>query len=258
MAMTPNLDASASERQLQELARLLKEARRIAVLTGAGMSTESGIPDFRSPGGLYETVGEGIFQRETFLAHPEAFWRAIGPFYQSVLQAQPNAGHQFLAALEQAPWEKEVCVATQNIDILHQKAGSRIVCTLHGTMEKLQCPRCAFQDHSLPFLPVMEKGEAPRCPQCGAILKPAIVFFGEDLPQEDFSRAVHAFQHCDLALVLGTSLQVTPASWLPSERPKNTPLVILNREGTWMDAEATLVLHHSIAQILSSCLSEMQ
>ncbi|MGN0867297.1 MAG: SIR2 family NAD-dependent protein deacylase [Oligosphaeraceae bacterium] len=243
---------------IRELARLLKAARRIAVLTGAGMSTESGIPDFRSPGGLYETVGEGIFQLDAFQAHPERFWRAIGPFYQSVLQASPNPGHEFLAALEKAPWEKEVCVATQNIDVLHQKAGSRTVCTLHGTMERLQCPRCDFQDHSLPFLPVMEKGECPRCPRCGAILKPAIVFFGEELPQRDFSTAVRAFQDCDLALVLGTSLQVTPASWLPSERGRNATLVILNREETWMDKEAALVLHDSIAEILSQCPAEMQ
>ena len=258
MAMEDKTRDSALESRARELARLLKGARRIAVLTGAGMSTESGIPDFRSPGGLYETVGEEIFQRETFLARPEQFWRAIGPFYQSVLQAKPNPGHLFLAALEKAPWKKEICVATQNIDVLHQKAGSQNVCTLHGTMERLQCPRCAFQGDSLPFLPVMEKGEAPRCPQCGAILKPAIVFFGEDLPQEDFARATRAFQQGDLALVLGTSLQVTPASWLPAQRPRHSPLVILNREETWMDEEATLVLHDSVASILSSCLREME
>ena len=106
--------------------------------------------------------------------------------------------------------------------------------------------------------PLSVPQRAGWCPQCGAILKPAIVFFGEDLPQEDFARATRAFQQGDLALVLGTSLQVTPASWLPAQRPRHSPLVILNREETWMDEEATLVLHDSVAPILSSCLREME
>ena len=106
--------------------------------------------------------------------------------------------------------------------------------------------------------PLSVPQRAGRCPQCGAILKPAIVFFGEDLPQEDFARATRAFQQGDLALVLGTSLQVTPASWLPAQRPRRSPLVILNREETWMDEEATLVLHDSVASFLSSCLREME
>lgn len=106
--------------------------------------------------------------------------------------------------------------------------------------------------------PLSVPQRAGWCPQCGAILKPAIVFFGEDLPQEDFARATRAFQQGDLALVLGTSLQVTPASWLPAQRPRHSPLVILNREETWMDEEATLVLHDSVASLLSSCLREME
>ena len=106
--------------------------------------------------------------------------------------------------------------------------------------------------------PLSVPQRAGWCPQCGAILKPAIVFFGEDLPQEDFARATRAFQQGDLALVLGTSLQVTPASWLPAQRPRRSPLVILNREETWMDEEAILVLHDSVASLLSSCLKEME
>lgn len=239
------------ECRLQEL---LRGACRIAVLTGAGMSTESGIPDFRSPGGLYETVGEDIFELETFLARPEHFWRAIGPFYQEVLSAKPNGGHLALAALERVPWEKEVCVATQNIDVLHQRAGSRRVCTLHGTMETLSCPQCGFSSRSEEFLAVMKTGDMPRCPHCSHPLRPDIVFFGEDLPQRDFTSAMEAFSHCDLAVVLGTSLQVMPASYLPSQRPANAPLVILNRDETWMDDQATLVLHQNTAGLLARCL----
>lgn len=243
------------ERRLQEL---LRGAQRIAVLTGAGMSTESGIPDFRSPGGLYETVGEDIFELDAFLARPEHFWRAIGPFYQEVLAAKPNAGHLALAALERAPWGRRVCVATQNIDVLHQRAGSRKVCTLHGTMETLSCPQCGFSSRSDRFLAVMKTGGMPRCPHCSHPLRPDIVFFGEDLPQRDFADAMEAFSHCDLALVLGTSLQVMPASCLPSQRPANTPLVILNRDGTWMDGQATFVLHQNTAGLLARCLGIAQ
>lgn len=239
------------ELRLQEL---LRSAHRIAVLTGAGMSTESGIPDFRSPGGLYETVGEDIFELDAFLARPERFWCAIGPFYQEVLAAKPNGGHLALAALERAPWGKRVCVATQNIDVLHQRAGSRNVCTLHGTMETLSCPQCGFSSLSERFLEVMKTGGTPRCPRCGHPLRPDIVFFGEDLPQRDFAAAMEAFARCDLALVLGTSLQVMPASHLPAQRPADAPLVILNRDETWMDGQATLVLHQNTAGLLARCL----
>ena len=240
---------------IEKLARLLRQAKCIAVLTGAGMSTESGIPDYRSTDGLYRTLtSEEVFDIYRFEHNPADFYDVIGPLYCSIVEAQPNAGHLALHELE-ARCGKTVCVATQNIDGLHQKAESRIVCEVHGTMATLTCLKCGRHYESGQFLPLFKEGKTLHCEACDGILKPDITFYGESLPQKAFMDAYNAFRHCDLALVLGTSLVVYPAASLPMERATGTPLAIVNRSATSADREAALVIHEGIGDVLPAAVS---
>lgn len=234
---------------LNALMELINGAKNIAVLTGAGMSTESGIPDYRSTDGLYNTLtSEEVFDIGEFRRNPSQFYRVIGPLYCAIVEAKPNAGHLALRRLE-TELGKTVHIATQNIDGLHQKAGSSNVYEVHGTMATLTCPKCGAITKGEEHLAEFKQGETLRC-KCGGVFKPDITFYGEMLPEQAFYNAISAFENCDLALVLGTSLAVYPAASLPSYRKKGVPLVIINRTPTSQDAAATLVLHDSIGAAL--------
>ena len=236
-----------------QLANLLRNAKRIACLTGAGMSTESGIPDYRSTSGLYNTLtSEEVFDIDRFNSDPTDFYKVIGPLYCSIVEAKPNAGHLALSELE-TKFGKDVSIATQNIDGLHQKAGSSKVFEVHGTMKTLTCRRCRAKVDSDDFLPLFQKGETLRC-KCGGVFKPDITFYGEALPEQAFMDSLNAFRNADLALVLGTSLAVYPAASLPSYRPADCKLVIINRSQTAMDEEAALVINDSIGNVLPKAL----
>ncbi len=239
--------------KIKQLAELLKEAKNITCLTGAGMSTESGIPDYRSTAGLYNTLtSEEVFDIRRFNRNPSEFYKVIGPLYCSIVEAQPNAGHLALTELD-TKFNKNVSIATQNIDSLHQKAGSKKVFEVHGTMRTLTCRRCGTQVVSDDYLPLFKNGETLYC-KCGEVFKPDITFYGENLPEKAFSDAITAFRHCDLAIVLGTSLVVYPAASLPSQRPYTSKLVIINRSETSMDDEADLVINESIGAVLPKAL----
>ena len=239
--------------KLKRFAELLSNAKNIACLTGAGMSTESGIPDYRSSSGLYNTMtSEEVFDIYAFRREPERFYKVIGPLYSAIVEAKPNSGHLALHRLEEE-FGKNVAVATQNIDGLHQEAGSRNVYEVHGTMSTLTCPKCGRTAMASGHLDEFRKGETLRC-ACGAVFKPDITFYGEMLPQDAFAGAAMAFADCDLAIVLGTSLVVYPAAALPSQRRARTPLVIINKTATSMDGEATLVFNDSIGKILPAAL----
>ncbi len=240
----------SKEQDIQQLAQLLKNAKYIAVLTGAGMSTESGIPDYRSTDGLYRTLtSEEVFDIDRFHHAPQQFYQVIGPLYCSIVQAKPNAGHLALHELEER-CGKTVHIATQNIDGLHQKAGSKHVYEVHGTMHTLTCLKCGHQTTDGEHLADFQEGKTLRCEHCGGIMKPDITFYGESLPEEAFTRSMKAFRSCDLAMVLGTSLVVYPAASLPSWRKDGVPLVILNRSRTAADNEAALVINAGIGEIL--------
>ncbi len=239
-------------------AELIRNAKRIAVLTGAGMSTESGIPDFRSPSGLYRTVtSEELFDISAFATRYKEFYEVMGPFYIAMMEARPNAGHLALASLEKE-FGKEVTVATQNIDGLHTEAGSSKVFEVHGTMATLSCRRCGCQRPHTEFVEVFRAGQVPRCPECKDVMRPDIVFFGENLPEKALDGSMGAFENCDLAIVLGTSLNVYPAAGLPSLRKRGIPLVIVNRDTTPADGSATLVFHDSIGTVLEETLAELR
>ncbi|MBR4371444.1 MAG: NAD-dependent deacylase [Victivallales bacterium] len=240
--------------KIKSFSEILRKASRIAVLSGAGMSTESGIPDFRSSNGLYSYTSEEVFDLGNFLRKPESFYEIIAPLYDSIMKSKPNAGHLALHELEEK-YGKTVVVATQNIDGLHQKAGSRIVHELHGGMLSLTCQKCGGQVPASALDAQLRSGKVVRHePTCMGVMKPDIVFYGEMLPQDALMKSYKAMTQADLVLVLGTSLAVYPAAGLPTERSRDAELVIINRTPTPLDGEATLVFHESIGEILPAAV----
>lgn len=241
---------------MNKLASLLKNANNIVVLTGAGISTDSGIPDFRSRTGLYNTVTTAmIFSTWLFKMWPGRFYKTMGPMYTLLKNAKPNEGHKALARLEKLG--KTVRIVTQNVDGLHQAAGSSSVYEIHGTLDKMTCPRCGKTYSVADVEATVTAGEKPKC-RCGKVLKPNIVFFGDHLPEQPLLNAMRVMLDADLVLVIGTSLQVRPAADLPSYRVEGTPLVIINRDATPWDGAADLVIHASISDTLSRAVSELE
>ena len=211
--------------------------QRIAVLTGAGISAESGIPTFRGRDGLWRGMDPSeLFTPQALATDPELIWQMYDELRTRIAEATPNAGHYALAALER---RCEVTLATQNIDGLHQRAGSVNVLELHGTMWRLRCMTCRHaednQQAPLPSLP-------PRCPQCAAVLRPDIVLFTEALPFAALEDAICAAENCDLMLVIGTSGVVYPAAGLPGVAATHGALVVeVNPYETALTAEDALL-----------------
>lgn len=232
-------------KQHQDLAYKISRAHRIVILTGAGMSTESGIPDFRSQKGLWtqdyslmEVVSHSFFKKD-----PVAFWRAFKQIFQieSVHQYEPNEGHTFFADLEKAG--KDVTVITQNIDGLHTEAGNKQVLEIHGTLKRHFCPRCT---HEYGLNDVLAD-EIPKCTQCSTILKPGVVLYGEMVHHLD--EAIHAVTQADLFIALGTSLEVTPVNFIPLEAVQaNVDTALINKEPTTFDNEFDIVIHNEIGK----------
>ena len=232
---------------LETLQRWVRESSRIVFFGGAGVSTESGIPDFRSVDGLYrqkfEYPPETIISHSFYLKNPEYFFR----FYREKmlpLGFEPNITHRKLAQ-----WEREgklQAVVTQNIDGLHQKAGSRKVYELHGSVLRNYCTRCgAFYPAEF----VKNASGVPRC-TCGGIVKPDVVLYEEGLDQEVIAKSVHAIRSADLLIVGGTSLTVYPAAGL-IQYYRGNRLVLINRDATPYDDQADLVLHESLGEVFS-------
>ncbi len=196
---------------LAKAVEALKRSRRTLLFTGAGISVESGIPPFRGPGGLWTKCNPDFIEINHFLAEPEESWRLIKEvFYDNWGAAKPNKAHYAAAAMERKGLLR--AVVTQNIDCLHQRAGSSEVLEFHGTLDKLACLDCKerFLSENLPLY-----GETPHCPLCKGLLKPDIVFFGEAIP-EAVSEASFAYaQDCDAVIVVGTTGEVMPAGLVP-------------------------------------------
>ncbi len=243
--MPAELDFDA---KIQRFAELLTASPKIAALTGAGISTESGIPDFRSSTGIYQTTSEAVFSIDFFNENPGEFYRIFGPFYAQTVAAAPNAGHVALADLERLG--KRVEIVTQNIDALHSAAGSSSVWEIHGTLRTSSCVACERSFEPSVFGAVVAAGQIPRCPECGGVLKPDVTFFGEALPERALAGAQRAMWETRLLLVLGTSLQVYPAAGLPRECDADVPFVVVNRTPTPLDRFATLVFRESLGDVL--------
>ncbi len=239
----------------EDLARLMREARRIVVFTGAGMSTESGIPDFRSPGGVWSRIRPIYFQ--DFLASEDRRREAWARTFSGAAGwtgAKPNAGH-FAVARMIADGRVGV-VITQNVDNLHQASGvpeDRII-ELHGNAGYATCLTCGLR-HELADLrePFLARDEIPSCRACGGIVKSATISFGQPMPAAPVAKAEAATLACDLFLVLGSSLVVYPAAGLPLMAKRNgAALAIVNREPTDQDGFADLVLHDEIGAVLAA------
>lgn len=201
------------ESRISEAASLLKQSKYTTAFTGAGISVESGIPPFRGATGLWSKYDPIVLDIRYFQAHPSEAWAVIKEiFYDYFGQAQPNAAHIALAELEREGLLQTVI--TQNIDSLHQKAGSTDVVEYHGTSRTLTCLRCGRAFHYKEVLPL---SGVPRCPACGGLLKPDFVFFGEPIPPQAQARSMAEVTRSDVWLVIGTTGEIYPASWLPIE-----------------------------------------
>lgn len=233
-------------------ADLIRQAERAMVLTGAGISTPSGIPDFRSEGtGLWSRDEPlEVASLNTFRTAPERFYEWFRPLARQIFNAQPNPAHTALAEMEQAGRIR--LVATQNIDMLHQKAGSRHMVEMHGTLASLSCTQCYQQADSKNYLEAfIERGEIPLCPKCGSVMKPDVILFGEQLPQKAWYDAQREARQCDLMLIVGSSLEVLPVAGLPMQAlDRGAHLIIVNNSPTYLNVRADVVLLDDAAQIL--------
>lgn len=237
---------------LDDAAALLRHAKRAVVLTGAGISTPSGIPDFRSEGtGLWSRDEPlEVASLNTFRTHPERFFEWFRPLAGQILNAQPNAAHIAVSELERAGLA--CVVVTQNIDGLHQKAGSQRVIEMHGTLQTLSCTRCFRRFDSRGFIrPFIDEGTIPRCPECAAVLKPDVILFGEQLPQTAWFEAQKESRRCDLMVVAGSSLEVLPVAGLPMQAvDRGAHLIVVNNSPTYINVRADVVIMDDVASIL--------
>jgi NAD-dependent deacetylase len=228
---------------------LLRRSRRIVALTGAGVSTESGLPDFRSPGGLWAGVNPlEVATLTAFRRRPRAFYDFYRARLALLVGAQPNAAHYALVALEA---HGLAAVITQNVDGLHQRAGSRRVIELHGNLREAACPSCGWRGSITLITEALDRGALPVCPACGSHPKPNVVLFEELLPVDAYEAAEREVQSADLLLVVGSSLQVTPAAWLPEVAwTAGAAVVIVNDEPTVADRVATATLRGRAAKVI--------
>ena len=233
----------------EQLQQMIQQAKSVVFFGGAGVSVPSGIPDFRSADGLYnqkyDYPPEQIISHSFFCRNPEEFYR----FYKDRMlypDAKPNAAHRKLAEMEKAG--KLRAVVTQNIDGLHQAAGSRQVFELHGSVHRNYCMRCG-RFYSLEE--IMQMPGVPRC-SCGGMIKPDVVLYEEALDSAVLEGALRAIAECDLLIIGGTSLAVYPAAGLVRQLPRFAKLVVINKTPTPSDSAADLVLHESIDLALDS------
>ena len=231
-------------KMFESLKDQIKEIKKIVFVTGAGISQESGIPTFRGNGGLWRNHDAmKLATIEAFNDNPKLVWEWYNERRRNIFAASPNQGHKAIAELEKYV---EVVVLTQNIDGLHQKAGSSNVLELHGSIVEIKCTVCDFKNEI-----VTEFAEIPPLCKCGNMLRPNVVWFGESLPQDIWEKAMILSSQCDLMIIAGTSLVVSPANTLPIYAKQNHAILIeINPEQTGMSSEMNLVLRDTSAKTL--------
>ena len=245
--------------QTEHAIALIDKAQNIVALTGAGISTEAGIPDFRGPGGMWENAE--VMERLSatgFRRDPAAFYQASKNLHSTIARARPTLAHQLLVRLEQLG--KMAAVVTQNIDGLHRTAGSGNVYELHGTYRTGHCTKCRTGYEMEPFYHAIESDQlqVPLCRECSAPIKPDIVLFEEMLPMDAWEGAVSAVGNCDLMLVLGSSLVVYPAADLPMMAvEKGAQLIIINLESTDYDRMATVAIRDRLGDFSRQALAAL-
>jgi len=227
----------------------IKDIKKIVFVTGAGISQESGIPTFRGKDGLWRNYDAmKLATIDAFYDNPKLVWEWYNERRENIFAAQPNLGHKAIAELEKYV---KVVVLTQNIDGLHQKAGSSEVLELHGSIVKIKCSVCDFKDEIL-----TEFSEIPPLCKCGNILRPNVVWFGESLSQDVWQKAMIFASECDLMVIAGTSLVVSPANTLPIYAKQNNAILIeVNPENTEMSSEMDLVIKNTSAVTLPKFVS---
>ena len=233
--------------KIQILKDWIQESKRIVFFGGAGVSTESGIPDFRSAKGLYQYTPEEMVSHHYFLQHPQEFYE----FYKSKMvypNAKPNSTHYYLAELEKQG--KLSCIITQNIDGLHQMAGSELVVELHGSVLRNYCMKC----HKFYDVNKVLESDIPYC-DCGGMIKPDVVLYEESLKEGDIDRAIFEIANADLLIVAGTSLSVYPAAGM-IRYFRGKHLVLINKTITSYDGSADLVIHDALGNVIKQLESE--
>ena len=243
----------STDAQIDRAVELLRQARHAVALTGAGISTPSGIPDYRSPkSGLWEKAADmmEVASIYAFRHNPQAFYDWLRPLLRVILDAQPTPAHYALAQLEATGCLK--AVITQNIDLLHERAGSQNLYEVHGHLREVVCPACHY---TLPAADLMDEfmatGTIPRCIRCHHIMKPNVVLFGELLPWATMKAAQMHAQAADLVIVAGSSLEVAPAGDLPELALDNgARLVIINFMETHLDHRADIIIRADVADVL--------
>ncbi|MEM0463955.1 MAG: NAD-dependent protein deacetylase [Pyrobaculum sp.] len=241
---------------LEEVASLIVRSSCNVALTGAGVSTASGIPDFRGPQGLWRMVDPEKFEISYFHDHPDEVWDLFVEFFLSTFNAKPNPAHYALAELEKLG--KLCAVITQNVDMLHQAAGTRNVVELHGSLKDVICLQCGYRYPLSEALRQRTRG-APRCPKCGGVLKPDVVFFGEPLPRDALREAMMLAEMADVFIAAGTSLAVYPANQLPLiAKKRGAKLVVINAEETYYDFAADYVFRGKVEEVLPALVEKVK
>jgi NAD-dependent deacetylase len=250
---------STSDR-ISEVARLLKHSRSAIAFTGAGISTASGIPDFRSPDcGLWNNVDAmAVASIYGFRQDPGAFYNWVHSLALKTIEATPNPAHYALANLEAQGILH--AIITQNIDMLHRRAGNMSVYELHGHLREATCTHCFKVYPGEPILQkFLEDHQIPYCPECGGVIKPNVILFGEQLPHSELQAAQSIARHADLMLIVGSSLEVAPASEIPTQVLRHGGrLVIINLEPTHLDHLACTVIHADAAEILPEVVRRLE
>jgi len=256
-------DKDEIREKFEQVARWIIDSERTVVFVGAGLSTESGIPDFRSPGGVWDRYNPEDFYFQNFLsseASREKYWKMSAEMYEPMKKAQPNLAHMAIAEMESLG--KLDCVITQNIDGLHFKAGNSEgkVIELHGTAMSVSCLRCGKKYDRDQIQERLRKGlKVPYCEDCRGPLKPDTISFGQPMPEKETEEAYHRSSVCDLFIVIGSSLVVQPAASMPLVAKRNgARLVILNRDPTPCDEMADIVIHGQAGPAMASILENVK
>jgi NAD-dependent deacetylase len=256
------MDEQGLDKLVAQVAELITKASRVVVFTGAGISTESGISDFRSPGGIWERYDPDDFTYQKFVSSPEArkkHWRMLGEGLLTSA-AEPNPAHRAIAELDRLGILD--CVITQNVDGLHQKAGvpDDKVFELHGNMQSAVCLSCGRRYHyDLLAARVINGEECPDCEVCHGMLKPDAVLFGEVLPRDVLEEATARTLKCDLFIVIGSTLVVYPAAYMPIYATQaGAKLVIINLSATPMDQKAAVVIRAKAGETMSRIIQQVE
>ncbi len=249
--------------QIEKVAQWILSSKKVVVFAGAGLSTESGIPDFRSPGGVWDRYNPEDFYYQNFIASEasrEKYWQMATEMYEPMKKAQPNLAHLAIAEMEKLG--KLDCVITQNIDGLHHKAGNSEgkILELHGTAMHVTCLSCKKRYDRDQIQERLKQGQkAPRCDDCGGPLKPSTISFGQSMPERETAESYHRSSICDLFIVIGSSLVVHPAASMPVvAKQHGAKLVIINRDPTPCDDMADIVISGHAGPTMDSIMKQVK